>query len=110
MVSGWRWRFVWPVLLATGCLVGLCTFVAVSLFHQQATLAQAMRGDLRSRRAAVELEECVTDILAQEQRQVKDVEALHDRAREHLRTLADAADNPDERDEVARLTATFDAY
>src|SRR5204863_118739 len=83
MLSGWRWQFVWPVLLATGCLVGLCTFVAVSLFHQQTTLARALHGDLRSRRAAVELEECLNDLLLEEQQAEVKVEPLHARAREH---------------------------
>ena len=34
------WRFVGPVVLATCCLVALCVFRAVSLFHQQATIAE----------------------------------------------------------------------
>jgi signal transduction histidine kinase len=110
MASGWRWRFVWPVVLATFCLVGLCTFVAVSLFRQQATVHRAVRGDIKSRRAAVELQECLSDILILEHDQNEAVSALHDRARRHLRTLAEAADEPAEREEVARLTAAFDAY
>ncbi len=110
MLSDGRWQFVWPVVLATGCLVGLCTFVAVSLFHQQATVHGAMRGDLKSRRAAVELHECLSGILVLERDQVEAVSTLHARAQGHLRTLADVADEPDERDEVARLSAAFEAY
>ena len=110
MLSGERWQFVWPVVLATACLVGLCTFVAVSLFHQQATVHGAMRGDLKSRRAAVELQECLNSVLLLEHDQVEAVSTLHTRAQGQLRTLADVADEPEEREEVARLTVAFEAY
>lgn len=110
MLSSWRWQFVWPVVLATGCLVSLCTFVAVSLLHQQATVHRAVRDDLKSRRAAVELEECLSDVLILERDQVEAVSALHDRASTHLHALSDSADEPAEREEVARLTTAFEAY
>jgi len=110
MLSGWRWQFVWPVVLATICLVGLCTFTAVSLFHQQATVHRAVREDLRSRRAAVELQECLNDLLILEQDQVEAVATLHERARAHLRTLAEVADNSEEHGEVERLRQAFEKY
>src|SRR5262249_40929844 len=110
MLSGWRWHFVWPVVLATVCLVSLCTFVAVSLLHQQATVHQTVRGDLKSRRAAVGLGACLSDVRILQHDGIEAVSALHDRARGHLRTLAEAADEPEERDEVDRLTTAFDAY
>jgi two-component system, NtrC family, sensor histidine kinase HydH len=110
MLSGWRWQFVWPVVLATVCLVSLCAFVAVSLLHQQATVHRAISDDLKSRRAAVELEECLSDVLILERDQIEAVSALHDRAQTHLRTLVDAADEDAEREEVARLTTAFDGY
>jgi signal transduction histidine kinase len=110
MLSGWRWQFVWPVVLATICLVGLCTFTAVSLLRQQATVHRAIRDDLKSRRAAVELEECLADVLALQQDRVETVAVLHDRARRHLATLTEVADEPGEHDEVVRLNAVFEAY
>jgi len=110
MLSGWRWQFVWPVVVATGCLVGLCTFVAVSLLHQQAAVHSALQGDLKVRRAAVELLECLNAILVLEKDQVKAVSALHTRAQNQLRILANSADEPREQEEIARLTASFEAY
>lgn len=110
MLSGWRWQIVWPVVLATVCLVGLCTFTAVSLFHQQAMVHRAVRDDLRSRRAAVELEECLSDVLILEQDKVETVTALHNRARVHLDTLNEVADEPEERTEVAKLMSVFEEY
>jgi signal transduction histidine kinase len=110
MLSGWRWQFVWPVVLATVCLVGLCTFTAVSLLRQQATVHRAIRDDLQNRRAAVELEECLTDVLALQQDRVESVAALHARARKHLAILTGTADELGEREEVAQLKAAFDAY
>lgn len=110
MWSGWRWRFVWPVLLATACLVSLCAFVAVSLFHEQATMARAVRGDIRSRRAAVELEECLDGVLVLEQDKFEAVSKLHDRARDHMSALSDAADEPDEREQVDELARALRTY
>jgi signal transduction histidine kinase len=110
MLAGWRWQFVWPVVLATVCLVGLCTFTAISLLHQQAMVHSAVSGDLKSRRAAVELRECINNVRILEQDQVENVAVLHTRARQHLQTLAEVADEDDERNEVAVLTAAFDDY
>lgn len=110
MLSGWRWQFVGPVVLATVCLVALCTFTAVSLLRQQATVHRAIRDDLKSRRTAVELEECLADVLALEQDRVETVAVLHRRAAGHLRSLAELADDEQEREEIGQLQATFDAY
>ena len=49
------WRFLWPVVLVTLCLVALCAFTAVSLFHQQATITRVLRENVSSRRAAADL-------------------------------------------------------
>ncbi len=110
MLSGWRWKFVWPVVLATICLVGLCMFTAVSLLRQQATVHRAIRDDLQSRRAAVELEECLADVLALQQDRVEGVSVLHDRARKHLATLAETADEPVEQEQVSQLKTAFNDY
>jgi signal transduction histidine kinase len=110
MLSGWRWQFVWPVVLATVCLVGLCTFTAVSLLRQQVMVHRAFHNELKSRRTAVELEECLSDVLALQQDRVESVAALHARARRHIRTLTDLADEPGERDEIVQLMGMFDQY
>src|SRR5262249_31652151 len=79
-------------------------------FRQQATVHRALREDLKSRRAAVELEECVRNVLLLEQDKVESVTVLHTRAHEHLQTLGDVADEPEEKQEVEMLTGTFSAY
>lgn len=105
-----RWRLVGPVLLATICLVALCMFTAISLFHQQRTVAIVLRGDVESRRVAVELEECLTDLLALEKDRVEMVSALHRRVEEHLGSLEAIADEQEESRQVGRLRGAFDEY
>ena len=109
-MSGLRFRFLWPVVLITGCLVTLCAVTAVSLFHQQAAIAQILRENLASRRAATELEECLRDLIALEADRVEAVAPLHDRARAHLRHLERYADQPEERALFARVAGAFDEY
>src|SRR5689334_7688460 len=80
-MPGLRWRILWPVSLVTICLVILCVFTAVSLFHQHATIAGVFSENVASRKAAVELEECLTDLIALEHARVETVAPLHARAR-----------------------------
>jgi two-component system sensor histidine kinase HydH len=61
---GARFRYLGPVLLITGCLVALCAFTAVSLLNEQTTLSESLRENVESRRAAVELVVCLTDLIA----------------------------------------------
>ena len=70
-MPGLRWRILWPVSLVTICLVILCVFTAVSLFHQHATIAGVFQENVNSRKAAVELEECLTDLIALEHARVR---------------------------------------
>src|SRR6478736_6412012 len=95
-MNGLRWRFLWPVLMVTICLATLCVLTAVSLFHQHATIAGVFQENVASRRAAVELEECLTDLIALEHARVETVAPLHARTRAHLNTLANVADQPEE--------------
>ena len=109
-MTGLRWRFLWPVLMITVCLVTLCVFTAVSLFHQHATIAGVFQENVASRRAAVELEECLQDLIALEHAHVKTVTPLHDRAREHLLSITRYADEPREQVLAARMTEMFEVY
>lgn len=109
-MAGFRWNLLWPVVLATVCLVALCGFVAVSLFHQQATVARVFRENVESRRAAVELEECLTDLVAMENARIETVAPLHDRVRGHLGTIDRVADEPEEQRLAAQMTAMYAAY
>ena len=59
-------RALGPVALIALCLGSLCTITAVSLLHQQAAVTRVLRENLASRRAVVELKECLTDLIALE--------------------------------------------
>ena len=109
-MTRFRWRFLWPVLAATVCLVVLCVFTAVSLFSQQATVTAVFRENVESRRAAVELEECLADLVALENAHIDTVAPLHDRVRTHLGTLHEVANEPTERQLADRLTVNFAKY
>ena len=84
---GIRSWFFWPLVLLALCLLTLCVVVAVSLFRQQATLAEAFRENVSSRKAAGELEECLTDLIALEKEHVETVAPMHERVHEHLQAI-----------------------
>ncbi|MDP1804225.1 MAG: hypothetical protein Q8K72_03580, partial [Acidimicrobiales bacterium] len=90
--------------------MSLCTVTALSLLHQQATVTRVLRENLDSRRAAVELEECLTDLVALEDARVETVAVLHDRVRVLLQAVGVAADQPEEERLHAALVTGFDAY
>jgi signal transduction histidine kinase len=91
-------------------LIALCVFTAVSLFHQQATVARVLHETMTSRRAAVKLEECLTDLITLENEQVGAVAPLHDRVREHLVKIQEASDTPEEQQLAAQLHRSFAEY
>ena len=103
-------RFLWPVVLISACLVGLCAVTAVSLLHQQTTIAHVLRENVASRRAAVEAEECLSDLIALQADHVETVSCLHARLRVHLISLRQAADQPEERRLVEQVEAGFIEY
>jgi two-component system sensor histidine kinase HydH len=109
-MTAFRLRLLWPVVLITLCLAALCAFTAVSLFRQQETITQVLRKHVASRRAVVELEECLTDLIALEKDRVETVSALHARVRIHLRALDRLADQPDERARYDRMVSGFAGY
>ena len=109
-MSGYRLRYFAPVVLVSLCLITLCTFTAVSLLHQQATVTQVLRENVESRRAAVELKECLTDLIALENDRVEQVSILHDRVRVLLKSVEAAADQPEEQELHKRLVEAFAKY
>lgn len=109
-MSALRLRFLGPVVLIALCLVSLCAVTAGSLLNQHATVTGVLRENVQSRRAAVTLEECLTDLIALEDDRVETVAVLHDRIRLLLEGIEFAADQPEERDFHARIAAGFAAY
>lgn len=109
-MSTFRWRFLWPVSLGTLCLVALCASVAISLFHQQATITGVLRENVSSRRAASDLRECLNTLIALESHQIESVADLHTRALANLTEIRRWANHPVERDLSARLDEGFDGY
>ncbi len=109
-MGGFRLRYIGPVLLISACLVLLCAFTALSLFAQQAAVTRILRENVESRRAAVELEECISDLIALENDRVETVAVLHDRAAAHVKTVRGVADQPEEQQLAAELDAGFTEY
>src|SRR5437868_10971736 len=107
---GIRSWFFWPLTVLALCLVTLCVVVAVSLFRQQEMLARVFQENVASRRAAVELEVCLTDLIALEEAKVETVSPLHKRVREQMVTIESVTDQPEERELYAKIRAGFDEY
>ncbi|MFO0802183.1 MAG: ATP-binding protein [Gemmataceae bacterium] len=105
-----RLRYIGPVLLITCCLVALCAFTAISLLNQQETLSRSLRENVESRRAAVELEECLTDLIALENDRVESVSVMHDRARVLLVAVRAVADQPEEEELCNKIERNFADY
>ncbi len=109
-MSGFRLRYFGPVALIALCLVTLCSVTAVSLLHQQATVTQVLRENLDSRRAAVELKECLTDLIALENARVESVAVLHERVRVLLAAVRVVADQPEEQRLHGQIADGFADY
>ncbi|AMV24720.1 Sensor protein ZraS [Gemmata sp. SH-PL17] len=109
-MSGLRWRFLGPVSLGTLCIVALCAFTAISLFHQQATITSVLRENVSSRRAAADLRGCLNTLIALELNQVESVAELHTRAQTHLTEIRKLANHPEEKALSARLDDGVQRY
>ncbi|MFO0927875.1 MAG: ATP-binding protein [Gemmataceae bacterium] len=105
-----RFRFLWPVTLASVGLIGLCAVLALSLLRQQIRTTQAMQENVASHRAATELEECLIDVVALLNEHVESVAVLHERTVGHLQSIRRSADQPEEQELVARLEEAFAQY
>jgi signal transduction histidine kinase len=110
MMGAFRWRFVWPVALGTLCLVALCAFTAVSLFHQQATITSVLRENVSSRRAAADLRATLNILVELEAHQVEAVSELHARAAGQLADIRGLANHPREKELSRQLDDGFAAY
>lgn len=109
-MAGFRLRYLIPLAFTSLCLVVLCAVIAASLFVQQAAVTRILRENVDSRRAAVELEECLIDLIALENDRVESVAVLHTRVRAHLNALRKVSDTPQEQRLLAQMEAAFATY
>ena len=109
-MTGFRLRYLGPVVLIALCLLALCTVTAVSLFHQQAAVTGLLRENVESRRAAADLRGVLNTLIELETHHVEAVADLHARAKAHVDDISRLADQPGERDLAAKLAAGFDEY
>ena len=109
-MTRFRTQILLPVSLIAACLSVLSTLVAMSLIGQQNTVAELQRENLGSRRVAVELDECLTDMLLLLRDRFEDTEKLHGRAKIHLVEIRMYADQPTEKQLADRLEVGFKHY
>jgi two-component system sensor histidine kinase HydH len=105
-----QYRFFWPFVLITACLVSLCVVVAVSLFRQQQTITGVLRENVTSRKAAADLRGSLNTLIALETHHVESVADLHARAQVHVDEIRRQANHPTEQTLAARLDEGFTAY
>ncbi|QEL18085.1 sensor histidine kinase [Limnoglobus roseus] len=107
---GLRMRYLGPVTLISLCLMTLCAFTAISLFTQQATITRVLRENVESQRVAIELEQCLQDLIVLEDDRVETVRSLHDRVRGLLASLLLAADQPEEMELYTQIVSSYEKY
>ena len=109
-MSAIRMKFLLPAAAVTLVLTMLCIVTAMFLFRQQSAMTSVLRENVTSRRAAVDLEECLYDIAALLHDNVDDVSALNERLEQHLRRLRKVADQPEELAASAKLDGGLAEY
>jgi two-component system, NtrC family, sensor histidine kinase HydH len=88
----------------------LCAAVAVYLFQEQASSAEALGENIASHRAAAALEESLAALVSVVQNRPEGVPALNERAAEHIAAARAYADQPAEQEMVGRLEDGFGRY
>lgn len=109
-MHGLQLRYLTPLALISACLVALSAVTAVSLFGQQESLNRMLWENVRSQRAAVELEECLRDLIVLENDQVRRVSALHDRVVTLLAVVSEYSDQAEEVSLYQRMHRQFATY
>jgi signal transduction histidine kinase len=103
-------RVVGPVALSSLLLLGLCTAMAVYLYQQQSSTAETLGENIGSRRAAVNLEQSLTDLIALHHGHVGRVDPLHEQVRDQLAAIRELADKDEEKFYAAQLGTQFEHY
>ncbi len=109
-MTRFRTRILLPVALIAACLLVLSVLTATSLIGQQKTVAKLQRENLGSRRVAIELDECLTDLLILLRDRVEDTAKLHARAALQLIEIRNYADQDTEKLLADRLETGFAGY
>jgi signal transduction histidine kinase len=103
-------RYLWPVLLTTAVLLGLCTVTAVLLFRHRAGMSETLRENIVSRRAAADLEEDLLTLHGLLRDRVEGVGSLHDQIRVHLDEIDRYADRDDEKRLADAVRDSYERY
>jgi two-component system sensor histidine kinase HydH len=103
-------RLLLATAVSSGLLLALSVAVAASLNSQQTRTAAALNENIGSRRAAADLRETLTDLVALHQRGVTDLEPLHERVQTHLADIERLADKSAERSLAHGVVESFDGY
>jgi two-component system, NtrC family, sensor histidine kinase HydH len=102
------------MLLVTGVssalLLASSVAVAVYLKSQQAQTAEVLGENIGSRRAAANLREILTDLVALHQSGATDMGPLHERVQTHLTEIKRLADKETEKVLARRVTDSFGEY
>jgi two-component system sensor histidine kinase HydH len=102
------------MLLVTGVssalLLASSVAVAFYLNSQQSETAEILGENIGSRRAAANLREILTDLVALHQSGVTDLKARHDQAKEDLNEIKKMADKDTEKILAKQLTESFGVY
>jgi len=103
-------RYLWPVLLTTAVLLGLCTVTAVLLFRQRAGMSEALRENIVSRRAAADMEEDLTTLHGLLKDRVENVGSLHEQIRAHLNDVVRYADRAEAKELADAVRESYGQY
>jgi signal transduction histidine kinase len=113
MIHNYPTRFLATTALTSLLLLGLCIAVAYVLLDQQNVTAAILDEDVDSRRAAVNLEESLTDLIAlhKDKEQPEGVGPIQKRIQEtHLPLIEQYSNKEAEKQHAARVASSFQAY
>jgi len=105
-----HFRYLLPVVLSGLFSFSLCAVVAVFLFREQSSSAEALGENIASHRAAAALEESLAALVSVVQTRPEGVPALNDRAAQPIAWARSYADQPAEQEMVTRLEDGFARY
>jgi two-component system sensor histidine kinase HydH len=104
-------RLLFVTGLSSALLLALSVGVAAYLNSQQEQTADVLNENIGSRRAAADLRETLTDLVALHQRGVTDLEPLHERVQtHHLNEIERLADKSAEKALAQKLNESFATY